>query len=86
MAPPIKGKSNARRPETLRIVPKPCCGAACWALCCAPWGSVMPESWSMKLTPRSPPMIASTTVTTRAKSGTRSPCLRPERAAMRPAA
>src|SRR5829696_8894469 len=86
MAPPMNGKSKARTPETLRIVPNPCCGAACWALCCAPWGSVMPESWSMKLTPSKPPMIASTSVTTSANSGTRRPCFRPERDAILPAA
>jgi len=32
----MKGKSRARRPETVRIVPK-FCGACCWALCCAFW-------------------------------------------------
>src|SRR5215213_8612785 len=40
----------------------------------------------MKLTPRRPPTMAKTSVTTSASSDTRSPCLRPERAAMRPAA
>ena len=35
IAPPMKGKSSARRPETVSIVPNPC-GACCWAVFCAP--------------------------------------------------
>jgi hypothetical protein len=31
MAPPMNGKSNARIPETVRIVPRFCGGACCWA-------------------------------------------------------
>src|ERR671911_2452782 len=40
----------------------------------------------MKLTPSRPPTIASASVTTRARSGTSSPCLSPWRAAILPAA
>src|SRR5215217_968448 len=40
----------------------------------------------MKLTPSRPPTIASTSVTTRARSGTKNPCLSPWRAAILPAA
>src|SRR5215210_314635 len=39
----------------------------------------------MKLAPTAAPMIARTTVITKAKSGTNNPCLTPERLAMRPA-
>jgi hypothetical protein len=72
-------------PETERIVVNPCCETFCAALL-AGAGSVTPPSWSMKFAPTAAPMSASTIVTTKASRATNSPCLTPERLAIRPTA